>query len=249
MATKKVKKKTKKVATKSIVAKQEPVEKISISGKQQNDENDFSEIKTKTLSDKVLVFAIATIIVILIGIFALKFILPEEKIDTSMYYEYNGFAFEKVENMWVTQVQTNNIELTVPLRYGALEVDTIKISGELSKDFYSIGNVFISFNPLQEPIKDTSLASLELAVNLAKINEIEGYRRNITAAYLIEHNDGGEYPVITCENTPDSIVYQLIEKAPAKITLDGNCITLQGEHEDLIKAVDRFLLYRYNILN
>ena len=54
-------------------------------------------------------------------------------------------------------------------------------------------------------------------------------------------------PIIDCTAQNASVIY-LRDAAPTRIILNGNCMTVQGEKEELLRATDRVLLRWYKIL-
>ena len=54
-------------------------------------------------------------------------------------------------------------------------------------------------------------------------------------------------PILNCNAQNASVIY-LKQADETKVTLSGNCMTIQGKDEELLRATDRVLLKWYRIL-
>lgn len=156
-------------------------------------------------------------------------------------YIYNKFSFININGLWYTQVQSGSNLFDVPLHYGPRDLEEIPVIGELDKEFYG-KDLYVTFNPVDKNLQYIALASAELSVNLAKafgIIPTAACDRNETETCKTR-------PIITCENNEPTMYIKQGEKA--KITLKGQCATIEGKDMEIVQAADKFLLKMYGVM-
>ena len=90
----------------------------------------------------------------------------------------------------------------------------------------------------------TSVAAIELSRKLTD----PFYRTVLTACTRNETEACGERPIVTCENTNSTVIY-LKKAAETKLILDGNCVTIQGTGQEIIRAADKALFQWLGIMS
>ncbi|MEE9525193.1 MAG: hypothetical protein V3V78_01130 [Candidatus Woesearchaeota archaeon] len=168
--------------------------------------------------------------------------LEGEKVGTN--YVYDGFSFVFVDNLWYTQVQRKgDTILDIPLHFGPKELENISIIGENWK--LEDPEVYLTFDPDEgNNFKFTTLAILELSLNLAKgmeIKPVAACTKNETSACI-------DRPIVTCASKDKAVIYLKQTNESGKVKLNGNCVELSGEDWELVKATDRFLLQWYGVM-
>ena len=103
--------------------------------------------------------------------------------------------------------------------------------------------VYITFDPAEPDLKYVGLANGELSLNVVKTLGITP-----TAACTQNFTGCGEAPIMQCNPEGEPVIYLSQEEGP-KVTVDGNCLTVQGKGFDLVKATDRLLLTWYRIVD
>jgi hypothetical protein len=157
-------------------------------------------------------------------------------------YMYNGFIFIKRDNLWHTEWQRGDLLYNLHFHYSPAHVDQISVTGSLNEN-QDTSKVYVTFNPLEENISLIGLAASELSLNLVK-----GLGTKITPACTKNETPGcHDRPIITCDNTNESVFYVKTGKETG-IFLDGNCVVIQGSGNDLLKAVDKTLYDFYGII-
>ncbi|MBD3249858.1 hypothetical protein GF336_07465 [Candidatus Woesearchaeota archaeon] len=157
-------------------------------------------------------------------------------------YLYNGFSFVFADGLWYTRVKPGDKLIDVPLHFGPKDLENIDVKGSLDDTFNQNKEVFVTFDPLNKQMQYTALSSAELSLNLAK-----GILKIPIAACINNETDACiDRPIITCSNSDKPVIYIKESKTPLVI-LDNNCITIQGEDWDVVKATDRLLLYWYGV--
>jgi len=158
-------------------------------------------------------------------------------------FVYNGYAFVRAGNLWYTQIQRGNILFNVPLHFNPLQLEDISIKGKLDDSFSKQGFVYVTFDPKDGNLNYVALTAAELSLNLYKAlgqNPVAACTEDITM-------DCEGRPIKTCDNTDKPVIY--IKKAnKTGLILDGNCLTIQGNDEELIKAADRLLYQWYGVM-
>lgn len=177
----------------------------------------------------------------------------EEDIDEEDRYTYNGYSFVYYDGLWYTQIYNSISEdlYDVPLHYGPKNLTDIVITGDVTPFFNAVlrGNIsntslryYLTFDPTDEALGYVALASGELSQNLVTTFNIAP-----VSACTIEDSQCTSVPLVTCDSTAEPVIY-ITSGTPTLIYANGNCITIQGEDADLVRAVDRFLYKLYNIM-
>jgi hypothetical protein len=158
-------------------------------------------------------------------------------------YVYNGFSFVYFDGLWYTQMQRDNIMWNIPLHFGPKDLENVSITGKGINDSFKKDEVYITFDPTLKPLSYVALSAAELSSNL-----IKGIGVMPIAACLKNETDAcSDRPIITCESG-EAAIY-LKQSNETKISLEGNCVILEGQDYELVKATDRFLLQWYRIMD
>lgn len=206
-------------------------------------------MKKKTFSPKTrtIIWIIAVIILLAAAVYIIKNpnIIGQVIHDDESYYTYNGFEFAYYDGMWNTQIQIGKQPYLIPLHYGPRDLEDLYYRGEEDpKIFLTVKANYITFDPDEEDLNYTALAVAELGLNMAQalnIKPIGACTKNITEGC-------SKRPIINCENDTEHAIIYLKQADETKVELKGNCLTVQGKGMDLIRAVDRLLLYWYGIM-
>lgn len=215
----------------------------------------------ETKKNKSLLYSIITIVsfVVILGLvlISVKLFGPDdinditeeiiEKGNTEQGYMYNGFVFIKQNNLWHTKLQRGNELYNLHFHYSPGHVDQIPVTGSLREDL-DTSTFYITHDPLEENTSLIALASIELNLNIIKgmgVKTIPACYRNETK---FEKNACENRPIITCDNTEKAVIFVKTGESE-KITLDDNCIIIEGKGNGLLKSVDRVLFDFYGITN
>ncbi len=217
------------------------------------------EKEDKEGSDKTFYIAIAIIAcIILVIIIVPRFFEREDPIktfndlveDTIKEGEtedrriYNGFVFIKEGNLWYSQVQnpdTNEL-YKFGVRFNPYQVENVTIEGNVDESFRT-GRVYITFDPHDEELTYVSLAAAELTLNLARAMGIK-----VLPACMSEHPACVNISILSCNST-DQPVIEIINDPETKLTMDGNCMKVQGTEFELLKVIDRIIFRAYGIMS
>jgi hypothetical protein len=160
-------------------------------------------------------------------------------------YVYNGFSFVKTDNLWYTQVQVGNDLIDIPLHFSPRELENISVKGKLDSGFNNHSQIYITFNPTEESLKFVALSSAELSLNIAKgikAMPVAACDRNKTDACI-------NRPILDCTNTDKAVIYLKSTNSTGIVIMKGNCIELEGNEWELVKAVDRLLYKWYKVMD
>jgi hypothetical protein len=197
----------------------------------------------KKKKDKSLKYVTYSILII-ISIFTIFFIVGNLLPKNYQGYEYNGFSFIKGKDMWFTQIQPpgENKLYTIEVRYGPKDLEEIPIIGN-PELFLTINKTYITFDPGDKNLKYIGLAIGDIDLNLIKVFGIEP-----VAACTKNHPACSETPIKNCDNTKSPVI--LVQQDPvAFVEQKGNCLIVQGDNFELVKAADKLLLYLYGIMD
>jgi len=188
-------------------------------------------------------------LLIILGIIAIMCIaffigirIAKEKPPEFPSYTYNGFTFRKIEGLWHTEWQRGNQLYSVHLRYGPRESEDIPIIRFGNNTFKINNTVYLTFDPGSE-LSYLALASTEISLNLFNtfgIRPIAACTKNITQPCY-------KRPIITCDNTDQRVIY-LRKADEVKIIIDDNCLIIQGQDEDIVRAADKVIWIWYGII-
>lgn len=219
---------------------------------------------TKPKSGSSITILIVAVVLVISLALLYSFLIHRQQAQKYQSYIYNGFTFIKNGPLWFTQVTSSNVLYTVPLRYGPRELEDVMIYGKLSPNFVNADYVYITFDPEEETNQSyLGLAAAELSLNLAQgINRqgIAACTRNVSGACesrpIVRCENsimvcrGSEQGNITCKLTEPVIYldYRATGSSRAEIELSANCIHLKGNGMEIVRAVDRLLLWWYGIM-
>ncbi len=176
-----------------------------------------------------------------------------EGIDSDTRYVYNGYSFVFYDNLWYTQIAnaiTGDL-YNIPLHFGPKNLTDIVITGDLDSFFggltrNNISNytyqTYLTFDPADEQLGYVALATGEMTQNLAQTFGIA-----FIPACTQEGTGCETVPIITCDST-DAPVMFLKSGSPTLVYANGNCITIQGDGAELVRATDRLILKLYNVM-
>jgi hypothetical protein len=187
-------------------------------------------------------FIIAAVIIIaaFIAVFALyKYY---SGISTNPTVKYNGFVFEQYGGLWNTEWLLNGNTYNLRLHYNPKQVEDLMITGKADARFNK-PQTYITFDPQDENLSYVALSAAELSmsmINSFNITPVAACSENKTDACSVR-------PIVNCDNKNDSIIY-LKNIAPTMIEFNGNCLVIQGEGSELLRASERFLYSWYRIL-
>ena len=211
--------------------------------------------KAGSKANMYLLIGICVIVLLFIAIFALRIFVRQESVtiedmiaktlegkeNPKTNYMYNGFVFVKVGPLWYTQWKVDNYIFNVPLHYGPLELKVVIAEGQLDERF-NTGSYYITFDPYGSDFSYVAVSAGEIGRNL-----VEGLGAKIKSSCYQNHTVCAGKPIITCENTNESVIF-IKESNESKIVMQGNCLILQGKGEELLKVTDRVILQLYGIM-
>lgn len=147
-------------------------------------------------------------------------------------YKYNEYNFKKIDNRWVTYIGKTPYYLT----YDPKSLEDIEINRNLNlAEFNSAKKIYLTFNPDEIPGEVISEMQIYFMPLLSsKVFFIMACTEDIPRcedAVLKTCSDAtSEEKIIQIEIVNDTIV-----------NYNNNCLSIQGENEDLIRAVDRII--------
>lgn len=151
--------------------------------------------------------------------------------DTEEKIKYKDQLFVKTNQGWQTYI--NNQQYI--FAYNPLELENITLPANFNiNKLNSAQKLYLSFNPEE----DIYLAMQEFYTLLKPL-----LTPKMQESCFIDIEKCSKLPLKTCEDaTPDIKVILLKEDNLSKIDYQYNCLTLQGDSENLIKNIDKLSL-------
>ncbi len=212
---------------------------------EENEETEQEDKKKESKEVKIVVIFILALAAIFICAFVyIKFFA--DKTPEYPTYVYNGFKFTKIAGLWNTEWQEKDKLYYVHLRYGPREAESVPYDIIDAEGFNQTGTIYITFDPEGKNLGYVAVASTEMSLSLSTVfnaTPTAACTKNITTADDI----CTKKPTITCENSKDPVIY-MKEADEEKITLNRNCLIIQGKGEDLIRAADKVVWIWYGII-
>ncbi len=201
--------------------------------------------ETLSLSEKI--FYIGIIIAIFAGIYGVYHWSRPQAPVTKQYEEtYNGFVFELVDGVWVTQWRGTNAIYELAFRYHPSDLEEVPVTYGDSITFNNLrGNppkIYVTFDPLgpNESFSYITFANSELSRNF-----VDFMQTNVSVKCTRQHESvcPNEGDIVRCDSNNDTdkaIVFFDYSPGP-EVIAKNNCVILRGEGEEIIKATERFL--------
>jgi len=190
---------------------------------------------------------VAVLLLIFSGaLFVGRWIVHEPTTNASETITYNQFVFTKQQDIWATQWQHNGKLYELNLRFNPVEVENVPVIGALNTSLFNQREVFITFDPnILSNYKYVALAGGELGLSLKRAlgrEPIFACTTNETTAEACLNS-----PPVTCDDADKGVI--LIQPAnTTEIHLSANCIVLQGQDLELVRAADKLLYLWYGIM-
>ena len=227
---------------KSKMEKEQKRKKLK-SGKKEKTENN------EKLEKKELLYILVPIIIIAVllgAIFTIKYFYKSK--PTYETVTYNGFVFTKLgDKMWTSQIQIKDQLYSAMFKYNPYEVENITVN-YLANNFTEItkqqNKVYITFDPDSENLAYIGLASADISNVLSKVYRIQSIpacTKNLTSGC-------SSRPIQNCSTTGRVVIY-IKDDAVQNVTYSGNCLTIQGKKEELVRASTRVIMEWYGIIN
>ena len=226
---------------------------------EEEEEEEVKEVKLK--SDKVLIIGTLVLVLVFAAIFGSRYLdqeLPETidelhelnlkgKLNPEQGYLYNDvYSFVKFDDLWYTQLMSpkGTRLYNIQFRYGPGELEDIKIGGSLNIGLLDTATeYYVTFNPLGNNFSGVALAVSDFNQHMTNIF----FKKPIAACDKNETLACRDRPIITCDNTEGLVLY-VKEANSSKVYFDDNCIVVEGSGLELVRGIDRILLWFYDIM-
>ncbi|NTV24467.1 MAG: hypothetical protein HGA85_08965 [Nanoarchaeota archaeon] len=188
-------------------------------------------------SDRLFIYIIIGILVVISGIFFLPGLLPKPAPEVpavnDSYKIFNGFRFDRSGDVWSTSITVLNRrsnltrEFNIMVHYTPDEV--INMTSAKAKDSSNLAprmlitadRVYITTE--KDYPAEVILSGVEISKTLAAI-----YGQEVKGALTVP--TAPNVPVMTCENsTPETRVVYLVLSNQTGIFVEGECILIKGE--------------------
>ena len=200
------------------------------------------EVKDSPGFKKFLLIAFIAIVVFFAALYYIKYFFPEKQLYETV--TYNNFVFEKIDNIWFTTWQRGDQPYRLAFRFNPYEVENITVAGWVDESFNK-EELYITFNltdDTSEENKYMALAASELALSAVRAmnrTTVSACMQNLTTACA-------DRLIITCKDT-DLAVVEVVPSEQTLVSMNANCIRIQGQGPELVRAVDKVLYFWYRI--
>ncbi|HLD42520.1 MAG TPA: hypothetical protein VJB08_00860 [Candidatus Nanoarchaeia archaeon] len=188
----------------------------------------------------MIVISLVALFLLFIGVF----LYSKSQGPVVPTYTYNGFVVEKVAGLWNTEWQRGDTVYKIHLRYGPREAEDVSL--EFADEFVITNTTYITFDPEGEDLGYVALASAEITLSLSNVFGIQAVAacsRNATDACHTR-------PIVNCEisnGTTESIIF-IKEHPEPKVSVQDNCLVIQGRKEEIVRAADKVIWKWYGII-
>ena len=190
--------------------------------------------------NKYILYSVLIVAAIFIVFFVSAWLFGEDEYETATY---NYFEFVKIDNIWYTEWQKDDVVYTLSFRNNPYEIEQLPIVGKLN-DSFNRPEIYITFNPAEGNFSILALAAGELSLNLFRALQV----KPIAACMNNATDDCIERPIVQCGDAGKSVI-QIDTRGEPGVALRGECIILQGEGMGLLQSVDRLLYQWYGIMD
>jgi hypothetical protein len=216
------------------------------------------DLENKKSSDKTFIIALGVIIILIAVIIGFKLLRTQTpktiedlhklnlqgKLKPGEGYVYNGYSFVYFDGLWYSQVQKGNTLFDFSLHYAPKDLSDVPLEGDInSTPFDSSPIIYYTFDPLGTNLNYVTLAAGEFSRSM-----IAAFNKQPKAACDKNETTACKtVPILTCENTDLPLVY-FRDESPTRVIYDNNCIIVQGQGPELVRASNRMLLNLYGIM-
>jgi len=168
--------------------------------------------------------------------------------ETKENFMYNGFSFVYIDGLWVTRIMRpgSRYAYDVQLHYSPRELEDVPTSSKV-KDFIAAANIYknvtVTFDPAETGLRYVTLSFSEIMFNLYEAIGIDVHiacTRNETAGC-------DTVQIVNCSTAETPTIY-LKREGPPAIEVDGPCVVVKGEGEDMVKPAEKLLYLWYGIM-
>ncbi|MDD5086908.1 MAG: hypothetical protein PHV16_04095 [Candidatus Nanoarchaeia archaeon] len=194
-----------------------------------------NEEENSSGSGKFLIIAVIAIVGLTILFFSIRYLYQPKPIENN--YEYNGFTFTKIEGygVWFTEIQKQDKNFRVSMRYSPMEVEDIPIDRTAYQVILNSNELYLTV-----PNNLSSIAVLALA-EVGRITGTQYGILDIPSTGALTHSKGDETPVKNCEDAVGGTGIILFNLGNyTRVYLEGKCVIVEGETDwDIVRAADR----------
>ena len=159
---------------------------------------------------------------------------------------YNNFEFINVDGLWQTKWERDGQLYVIDFRHNPEQVEDVPVEGTTDIRF-QLESIYLTIDPSEERDRATAYVSIA-AVELGRKLVTPFERQVVTACTVNETIACWDRPIITCDNTNKTVIY-LKQANETKIILDGNCATIQGQGQEIVRAADKALFQWLGIMS
>jgi hypothetical protein len=210
--------------------------------------------------DKILIIAVVIIALVFFGLYTVlkNQVKNLENQPNVNIKSYNGFLFEKIDNIWTTKISisnkfTNNSEsYSIMFHYTPDEVENVTTQKDIRNQsttpnlFLNVPLVYITTEPNYPGA--VVLGGVEISKVMGIVSKTYNTRMSIKSALTKPGNYS--FPIATCDNITISqrVIYLKLGNE-TKIDFSNGCVIVEGTDEkELLRASERLAFEILRIL-
>jgi hypothetical protein len=201
-----------------------------------------SEAKDDVSDSKSTIVFVVIAGVIIIATILLFYFRNTTTIEEYPTVNYNGFTFQNYGGLWNTTWQNGENLFAIRLHYNPYDVENYTIYG---KGWAPSNETYITFDTEGSGLDYVALSAAETSLTLHNafgLTPIAACSTNETEACHAR-------PIITCKNLPPgayAIYFQ--HEGIGEAEINGRCLIIRGEREEMLKATEKVLYKFYGII-
>jgi hypothetical protein len=197
------------------------------------------ESRKKKKNGRIVAIVMAILMIASLAGIALSGLSPT---TSNGAFTYGDYSFElkpidgSLQSLLVTEVNGEEVG------FYSLPQDTLQldVSGNLSF-LQSTEYMVLTGNP------DDTLMTIQ---DILRFEMSQASGKSIGGAVMFESENYSAYPVVNCENASVVVpVIEIVESNKTKIVVEGSCVKIQSQPQDILYVRDRLLYQILGILN
>ncbi len=182
--------------------------------------------------------AIIISFILISSTFAITFFGLSSDTSTETVRKYKNYKFTRTQDGWQTDINDKQIFFN----YLPSEVETIKVDQSIIDRLRFTPEIDVTLSINDSNADTIALAQLQMEQILADLSLI--YLRK-----GFDTNTSFNFPIITCNESPNVPIIYFKTSLNTSISLYGSCIIAEGESsQDIIRLKDRIIYGIYGII-
>jgi len=143
--------------------------------------------------------------------------------------KYQGYKFTQIDNGWVANINKEQIMISEnPRNFEEIDMQDLEFSY-----LNSMGKIYLALNPED---------NLDQGLQLFSLNILSKLKVPIVRACIDDSEECSELPLKSCADANSNTFVLIIKRGVKLSSYDNNCLTIQGNSEEVLKYLDKLTL-------